>query len=88
MSVKGKRRFRSIVEEAISSKIGIAPITAQTLRSDAAAILESVLGELNEESIVNAMRQQGFEADAYRSSIRSLGAVARQRRALRNYQTK
>jgi hypothetical protein len=84
MSVNGKRRFRSVIEEAISLKVGIATITADTFRSDAAAILESVMAEFDEEMVLKAMKRQGFEAEAYRSSIRALAAVARERRLLRN----
>lgn len=84
MSAEGKRRFRSVIEEAIAAKSGIAEITAKTIRSDAAAILESVMGEFDEELILRAMKSQGFEAEAYRSTIRALAAVAIERRPLRN----
>jgi hypothetical protein len=83
MSVIGKRRFRSIIEEVISSKVSIEPITADTFRSDAAAILESLIGEFDEDIVLKAMNHQGFEAEAYRSTIRALATVARERRPLR-----
>jgi hypothetical protein len=83
VSVTGKRRFRSIIEAAISSKANIEKITADTFRSDAAAILESLIGEFDENIVLEAMNHQGFEAEAYRSSIRALAAVARERRPLR-----
>jgi hypothetical protein len=84
MSVAGKRRFRSIIEEAISSKANVAAVTAATFRSDAAAILESLAAELDESVVLEAMNHQGFEGDAYRSTIRALAIVARDRRPLRN----
>ena len=70
MSVTGKRRFQSIIEEAISSKTKIEAITADTFRSDAAAILESLIAEFDEDTVLAAMSHQGFEAKAYCSTSR------------------
>ena len=83
MSTGGKRRLRNIVEATISLKVGIKPTTAKTLRSDAAAILESVLGELDENAVVAALDNQGLEGNAYRPAIRVLAKIARERRQLR-----
>ena len=83
MSVAGKRRFKSVIEDAISSKADIAPITADTFRSDAAAILESLIAELDESAVLQAMNHQGFEAEAYLSTIRALAVIAKERRPQR-----
>jgi hypothetical protein len=83
MSVTGKRRFRNIIEEAIALKVSIEPITAKTFRSDAAAVLESLIGEFDEGIVLKAMKHQGFEAEAYRSSIKALAIIAKERRSLR-----
>lgn len=80
MSVAGKRRFRSVIEEAISSKPNIAEITADTFRSDAAAILEAMIAEFDESDVLKAMSNQGFKAEAYRSTIKALAKTARERR--------
>lgn len=87
MNVTGKRRFKSIVEEAISSKTEIKAITADTFRSDTAAILESLLAEFKENVVVDAMDHQGFEGKAYRSTIRTLAAIVRERRSLRQMES-
>jgi len=79
----GKRRFPSIIEKAISSKARIQAITADTFRSDAAAILESLIAELDEDAVLDAMNNQGFAAKSYCATIRALAAVARERRLLR-----
>jgi hypothetical protein len=83
MSVAGKRRFRSIIKTAISSKGEIKAITAETFESDAAAILESLIAEFDEETVMDAMSSQGFEAKAYLSTIRALAELAKERRPLR-----
>lgn len=83
MAVRGKRRFQSVIEEAVSLKTNIAAITADTFRSDSAAILESLIAELDENTVLQAMSNQGFEAEAYRSTIKALASVARARRPLR-----
>lgn len=83
MSAAGKRRFRSVIEEAISSKPNIADITADTFRSDAAAILEAMIAEFDESDVLKAMRNQGFKAEAYRSTIKALAKVASERRLQR-----
>ena len=83
MSVAGKRRLPSIIEEAIARKVGIKRITAETFRTDAAAILESLLAQYDEDVVVDAMNNQGFEGKAYRSTIRALAKIASERRGLR-----
>ena len=79
----GTLRLRSVIEEAIHSKPHLKEISAKTLRSDAAAILESLLAELSEEVVLLAMNDQGFEGKAYMSSARAIADVARERRKLR-----
>lgn len=83
MSVTGRRRFPSIIEQVVASKPKIKKITADTFRNDAAAILESLVAEFKEDDVVGAMNQQGFKGEAYRQTIKSLAAVAKQRRLLR-----
>jgi len=80
MSVAGKRRYPSVIEAAIAARSGIKEITAETFRSDAAAILESLVGEWDEETILVAMTRQGFDAKAYGCTLRSLVKIARRRR--------
>ena len=80
MSVKGKRRFPSVIEAAISEKSEIKEITADTIRSDAAAILEALVAEFDEQAILLAMNNQGFAGKAYLSTLRSLIEVAQKRR--------
>ena len=83
MSVTGKRRFQSVIEEVIASKPVLAAISADTFRYDAAAILESLLAEYDESTVLAAMTHQGFDAEAYCSTVRALARVARKRRPLR-----
>ena len=80
MSVAGKRRFPSVIEAAIAAKPDIKEITADTFRSDAAAILESLVAEFDEQVLLDSLTHQGFDAKAYRSTLRGLVDVARPRR--------
>ena len=79
-----KKRLVSVIEETISSKPNLKIVSAETLRSDAAAILESLLAELPEDAVLAAMNNQGFEGKAYMSSARAIALIARRRRLLRN----
>ncbi len=83
MSVTGKRRLRSVIEEAIESKHNIKDITADTFRQDAAVILESILAEFDELLVLDALTHQGLEAKAYLSTLRKLADIARRRRSER-----
>ena len=83
MSVKGKRRMKSVVEAAIDAKPDIKEITATTFRNDAAAILESLVAELSEGVVTKALANQGFAADAYLPTLRALTILARSRRPQR-----
>ena len=83
MSVTGKRRFKSVIEQVITSKPALVAISADTIRSDAAAILESLLAEYDESAVLAALAHQGFDAEAYRFTARALANVARERRPLR-----
>ena len=80
MSVAGKRRFPSVIEAAILAKPDIKEITADTFRSDAAAILESLVAKFDEQVLLEALAHQGFDAKAYRSTLRGLIEIARIRR--------
>ena len=83
MSVTGKRRLPSVIEAAIAGKLDIKEVTAETLRSDAAAILEAVVAEFDEQAVVSALDNQGFDGKSYRSTLRALVDVAQQRRSAR-----
>jgi hypothetical protein len=83
MSVKGKRRMKNIVEATIVGKPNLQPVSKQTLRSDASCILEALVAEIPEETVLEALAKQGFDADAYRSNFRALRKVARSRRSER-----
>ena len=83
MSVAGKRVFPSIVESVIAAKSDIQERTADTIRSDSAAILEALVADLDESAVLDALRNQGFASAAYRSTLRALAEVARTRRAAR-----
>jgi hypothetical protein len=80
MSVTGKRVFRSVVDEVIARKGSIELSTARTIRSDSAAILEALVAEMDESTILAALRRQGFAQGAYRPTMRALIKVARERR--------
>lgn len=77
------RRFPSVIEEAIASKKAIKDITAKTFRTDSAAILESLVAEFDEKTILKALKNQGFAANAYSSTLKSLIEVAKDRRSIR-----
>ena len=80
-----KRKFPSVVEHVVEQKAYPTETTsADTFRSDSAAILESLVAEFGEEIIVTAMNNQGFEGYSYRSTLKALAVEAIQRRQLRN----
>jgi hypothetical protein len=82
-----KRRLRNIVEDAIESNPKLKEVSVRTFRSDAAAILESLVGEFEGDRIEEAMDRQGFKGEAYQPAIRVLKRIARSRRSLRNRST-
>ena len=83
MSTTGKRVFPRIVEAVIQAKsIPEDGTTAETIRTDAAAIL-ALVAECSEEVVVAALQNQGFHGDAYRSTLRALVAEATARRTAR-----
>jgi hypothetical protein len=77
------KRFGNVVNEVIARKKSIKTITAKTIRSDSAAILEAVVADVDESEVLAALRRQGFAAHAYRSTLRALANVARERREWR-----
>lgn len=83
MGVKGKRRMKSIVEATIDGKPHLKAVSKTTLRSDASCILESLVAEISEEFLVDALTNQGLDAAAYRSNFRALRKVALSRRMKR-----
>jgi hypothetical protein len=83
MSVKGKRRMKNLVEATIDGKPKLQPISKQTLRSDASCILEALVAEIPEETVLAALTKQGLDPEAYRSNLRALRKVALSRRVKR-----
>jgi hypothetical protein len=83
MSVAGKRVFRNLVEVVVAGKGDIRPRTVDTVHSDASAILEALLAEVDEKAVLAALRHQGFDAEAYLPNLRPLAEEARSRRPVR-----
>jgi hypothetical protein len=77
-----RKPHESLIEEAIRAKgPEFAASSAQTLRTDALAILESFVAEVSEETVMNALSNQGFRSSgSYLTSLRALAEVARSRR--------
>jgi hypothetical protein len=73
----------NVIEAAIAAKPHIKPITAHTFRNDAAVILESLIAETTEQSVLDAIERQGLRGYAYLSTFRSLKAKADTRRTER-----
>ena len=72
----------SLVEEAIQAKgPGYAEASARTFRTDALAILESLVAEADESTVAAALERQGFRSSgSYLTTLRALAEVARSRR--------
>ena len=72
----------NLIEETIDRKgAGYSEASAKTFRSDASAILEALVAEVDEGSIEATMTRQGFQwSDSYLSTFRALASVARSRR--------
>ena len=83
MSVAGKPKFSSVIEAMIQSKGNVAPNYLPTLHTDAGCILEALVAELSEEQVCAALNNQGLKGDAYRSTLRALAVIARERRPQR-----
>jgi hypothetical protein len=82
--VAGKRRFPSLIETVVAEKgDGIQEVTAATIQTDAAVVLESLVAEFSTEVVLAAMRNQGVSAEAYMSTLGALAQVARARRVQR-----
>ncbi|HUR54158.1 MAG TPA: hypothetical protein VMZ71_08505 [Gemmataceae bacterium] len=70
----------SLIEEAIRAK-GQDYADAGTFRTDALAILESLVAEIDEAAVESALVRQGFRmSSSYLSTFRALAEVARSRR--------
>jgi hypothetical protein len=79
--VEEAMRYRiNVVEAAIAAKPHIKPITAHTFRNDAAVILEALIAETDEQSVLAAINRQGLQGYAYLSTFRSLKSKADTRR--------
>jgi hypothetical protein len=84
MGVAGKRKFPSIIQAMIDAKGAIGENYVPTLHTDAGCILEALVAELDEDTILRALTNQGLEAKAYRSTLRALVEIARARRGERS----
>src|SRR4051812_37394113 len=84
MSVAGKRVFQNLADTLVAEKSDIQPSYAASIRSDASAILEALVAELPEEVVLAALARQGFDAPAYRTTLRGLAELAHSRRVERN----
>jgi hypothetical protein len=75
----------SIIEAAIKAKgDDYAESSAQTLRSDALAILESLVVDIDDTTVIEALKKQGFKpSGSYITTLHALTAVARKRRPAR-----
>jgi len=83
MRVAGKRRFPDLVQTVIDNEDGTGKSTEVTINSDASAILEALLAELDEATVLAALDHQGLAGASYLSTLRTLAEVARMRRPLR-----
>ncbi len=75
-------RHGSLIEEVIEAKgSDYAESSARTFRTDALAILESLVAEVDDASVKAAMERQGFRwSQAYLTTLHALAEVARSRR--------
>jgi len=83
MVVKGKRKFPSIIDALVKLKSPAAASYPPTLRTDAACILEALVAEFDEATVLHALERQGLSAEAYRSTLRGLSTIAKERRVAR-----
>lgn len=72
----------SLIEEAIQAKgPDYAESSVKTFRTDALAILEALVAEADEATVVAALARQGFRsAEVYLTTFRALATVANSRR--------
>ena len=72
----------SLIEEAIQAKgSGYVESSAQTFRTDALAILESLVVDIDDAAVVSALQKQGFRSSgSYLTTLHALAEVARSRR--------
>jgi hypothetical protein len=72
----------SLIEEAIQAKgPGYSEASIMTFRTDALAILESLVAEADEAVVAGALERQGFRSSgSYLTTFRALAEVARTRR--------
>jgi hypothetical protein len=74
----------NLVEDAIKAKGEIATSYANTIRSDASAILEALVADLDTAALDQALEMQGFKlSSSYHTTLRALAEVARTRRTQR-----
>jgi hypothetical protein len=83
MSAPGRRRFPSLIETVIAAKGDVAPSTAETIRTDAAVILEALTAEFSEAVILAALGNHGVAAESYKSTLVALSNMANSRRTER-----
>jgi hypothetical protein len=82
--VEKRKAHGSIIEAAIESKgPAYSASSARTLRSDAMAILESLVVDIDDEVLMAALVRQGFRpSTSYLTTLHALAAVAKARRPL------
>lgn len=83
MGVAGKRKFPSIIQSMIDEKGTVGENYIPTLHTDAGCILEALVAELDEDTVLRALTNQGLDAKAYRSTLRALVEIAKVRRVER-----
>ncbi len=81
MGVKGKAKFPSVIEASLKANPQIQDL--RTFRQDSASILEAMLAEFDEDSILEALKNQGFKARAYKTNLGHLRKLACERRPKR-----
>lgn len=76
-----RRPHGSLIEEAIEAKESdYAESSARTFRTDALAILEALVAEVDDATVKAAIERQGFRwSQAYLTTLHALAEVARSR---------
>ena len=80
MGVAGKRKYPSIIQAMIEAKGVIDDDYLPTLHTDAGCILEALVADFDEDTVLKALANQGLNAKAYRSTLKALVEIAKARR--------
>lgn len=81
MARKGKAGFPPVIEAALKVNPQIGDV--DTFRRDCNCILEAILAEFDEDAILEALKNQGFKARAYKTNLGHLRKLACERRPKR-----